>query len=59
MEYLYTVHHRSSAEPGLRGIYTGLYELHCDRIGKETVDLQVANWHCEGAAIVADYIYDN
>jgi len=59
MEYLYMVHGRGSAEPGLLGTYTGLYDLHCEQIGRETVEKQVANWHLEGSAIIADYLYGN
>ena len=59
MEYLYMVHGRGSAELGLLGTYTGLYDLHCEQIGKETVDQQVSNWHLEGSAIIADYLYGN
>lgn len=59
MEYLYMAHGRGSAELGRHGTYTGLYELHCEQIGKETVDQQIANWHVEGSAIIADYLYGN
>ena len=41
--------------PGLVGTFTGLYEAHCMSIGKDTAEAQVARWHLEGAAIVADW----
>ncbi|HAX06413.1 MAG TPA: hypothetical protein DCX77_12115 [Acidimicrobiaceae bacterium] len=55
MEYLYRIHRRKHAVPGLVGTFTGLYEAHCMSIGKDTAEAQVARWHLEGAAIVADW----
>tara|TARA_Y100000589_G_C27123625_1_gene617557 strand:- start:722 stop:961 length:240 start_codon:yes stop_codon:yes gene_type:complete len=59
MQYLYKIYDRANAEPGLVGTYTGLYQAHCDSIGRETVEQQVANWHREGSAIVADWICED
>ena len=45
MDYLYKLYKRDEAEPGLLGTYTGLYQQHCEEIGKETVDQQVKYFH--------------
>ena len=41
MDFLYKIYQRDQAEPGLLGTFTGLYQQHCEEIGKETVDQQV------------------
>ena len=45
MDYLYKLYKRDEAEPGLLGTYTGLYQQHCEEIGKEAVDEQTACFH--------------
>ena len=45
MDYLYKLYKRDEAEPGLLGTYTGLYQQHCEEIGKKTVDQQVKYFH--------------
>ena len=44
MDYLYKLY-KDEAEPGLLGTYTGLYQQHCEEIGKETVDQQIEYFH--------------
>ena len=45
MDYLYKLYKRDEAEPGLLSTYTGLYQQHCEKIGKETVDQQIQYFH--------------
>ena len=55
MDYLYKLYKRDEAEPGLLGTYTGLYEKHCEAIGKEAVDEQTACFH-ETMDIISVYV---
>ena len=59
MAYLYQLTDRANAEPGLVGTFTGLYLEHCERIGKETVERQVRNWHQQGEVITAEWGFVN
>ena len=45
MSYLYKLYKRDEAESGLRGTYTGLYQQHCEEIGKEAVDNAIKHLH--------------
>lgn len=55
MDYLYKLYKRDEAEPGLLGTYTGLYQAHCDEIGKEAVDNQIECFH-ETLDMVSVYV---
>lgn len=55
MQFLYKLYRRFEAEPGLVGTYTGLYQQHCQEIGQETVDLQIAHWHLT-AEVISFYV---
>lgn len=55
MEYLFKLYKRDEAEPGLLATYTGLYQQHCEEIGKEAVDQQVECFH-ETMEIISVYV---
>ena len=55
MDYLYKLYKRDEAEPGLLGTYTGLYQQHCEEIGKEAVDEQIECFH-ETTDIISVYV---
>ena len=55
MDYLYKLYKRDEAAPGLLGTFTGLYQRHCEEIGKETVDQQIKDWHL-ASDLVSTYV---
>ena len=58
MDFLYKIYQRDQAKPGLLGTFTGLYQQHCEAIGKEAVDNQIVNWH-ESAEVITGMLDAN